>query len=82
MIKKESELYVWIKADYHSSEMGLINQTVEIISDPVELYYSDKFDKKLDKIFRLGEEVEVKVSVEIKKKKPVYRGNSSELYEE
>jgi len=61
MIKKEPEFYVWIRSD----------GKVSIIDDPVEVYQSSDFDKAGDHIHRLGEEVEVRVTVEVKKKKPV-----------
>lgn len=67
MIKKEHELYVWIRSD----------GKVSIIDDPVEVYQRSDFDKAGDHIHLLGEEVEVRVTVEVKKKKPVYRENAS-----
>jgi hypothetical protein len=67
MIKKEPELYVWIRSD----------GTVSIIDDPVEIYQSPDFDKAGDYIHRLGEEVEVKISVAVKNKMPTYRENAS-----
>lgn len=72
MIEQKESRYVWVR------ETGV----AEIIVDPVAIWNSQHFDKTNDRIYQLGDEIEVKVSVEVKKKKPVYRGNSSELYEE
>jgi hypothetical protein len=67
MIKQEPELYVWIRSD----------GDVRIINDPVEIYQRIDFDKAGDRIHRLGEEVEIRVTVAVKNKKPVYRENAS-----
>jgi hypothetical protein len=67
MINKEEQHYVWIRSD----------GDVRIIDDPVEIYQSPDFDKAGDHIHRLGEEVEIKVTVQVKNKKPVYRENAS-----
>ena len=67
MIKQEPELYVWIRSD----------GKVSIINDPVEIYQRLDFDKAGDRIHRLGEEVEIRVTVAVKNKKPVYRENAS-----
>ena len=63
--KQDSQLYVWIRS----------NGNVSIVNDPVEIYHSPDFDKSGDQIHLLGEEVEVKFSVE-KKDKKVYRGGT------
>ena len=67
VIKQEEQQYVWIRSD----------GTVSIIDDPVEIYQSPDFDKAGDHIHRLGEEVEVRVTVAVKNKKPVLRENAS-----
>ena len=67
MINKEEQHYVWIRSD----------GDVRIIDDPVEIYQNPDFDKAGDHIHRLGEEVEIKVTVQVKNKKPVYRENAS-----
>jgi hypothetical protein len=67
MIKQETQRYVWIRA----------NGDATIVNDPVELWQDPCFSKTEDRIYRLGEEVEVKVSVEVKNKKPVLRENAS-----
>lgn len=57
--------YVFIKMYEDGSE------SVSIIDDPIEIYKSGNFnDKAGDKIYQLGNEVELEVTV---KKKPVYR---------
>jgi hypothetical protein len=70
MINKEPKRYLWVRKDW----------TMSIIEDPVALLdptqYSN-FDKENDHIYEIGPEVEVKVSVEVKNKKPVYRENAS-----
>jgi hypothetical protein len=68
MIKQEEQQYVWIRTVPHR---------VKIILDPVELYQGPYFDRDKDRIYRLGEEIEVKIIVEVKNKKPVYRENAS-----
>ena len=68
VIKQEPERYVWIRAN---------GDATVIDTDIVELWQSPSFDREKDRIYRLGEEVEVKVSVQIKNKKPVYRENAS-----
>ena len=64
MNKKEPERYVWIRAN---------GDATIIDTDIVELWQSPCFDKQKDRIYRLGEEVEIRVTVEVKNKKPVYR---------
>ena len=70
MIKKEPKRYLWVRKD----------RTMLIIDDPAALLdatqYSN-FDAEKDTIYEIGPEVEVKVSVEVKNKKPVYRENAS-----
>jgi len=65
MINKEPKRYLWVRKDW----------TMSIIEDPIALLdptqYSN-FDAENDAIYEIGPEVEVKVSVEVKKKKPVY----------
>jgi hypothetical protein len=68
MIKKELERYVWIRAD---GEAKIID------TDIVELWQGPYFDREKDRIYRLGEEVEIRVTVAVKNKKPVYRENAS-----
>lgn len=69
MIKpKESKRYLWVRKDW----------TMSIIENPVELLDPTKFegfDQENDRIYEIGPEVEVKVSVEVKNK-PVYRERS------
>lgn len=72
MIEQKESRYVWVR------DTGV----AEIIVDPIAIWNSQHFDKTNDRIYKLGDEVEVKVSVEVKKKNPVYRGNSSVLFEE
>jgi hypothetical protein len=59
--------YVWIRA----------NGDATIISDPVKLWQDPCFNRVEDRIYTLGNEVEVKVTVEVKNK-PVYRGNTTD----
>ena len=68
MINKEPKRYVWIRAD---GEAKIID------TDIVELWQGPYFDRDKDRIYELGAEVEVKVTVEVKNKKPVYRENAS-----
>jgi len=68
MINKEPKRYVWIRAD---GEAKIID------TDIVELWQGPYFDRDKDRIYELGPEVEVKVTVEVKNKKPVYRENAS-----
>ena len=68
MIKKEPQRYVWIRDD---GEAKIID------TDIVELWQGPYFDRDKDRIYELGAEVEVKVTVEVKNKKPVYRENAS-----
>ncbi len=62
----KEQQYVWILADGEA----------KIITDPVEIYQGPYFDRDKDRIYRLGEEVEVKVTVAVKNK-TVYRENAS-----
>ena len=63
--KQEPERYVLLRSNGYAT----------IIEDPVMAWNDSTFNKLEDRIYRLGEEVEVKVSVSVKNKKPVYRGN-------
>ena len=67
VIKQETQRYVWIRA----------NGDATIISDPVKLWQDPCFNRAEDRIYTLGNEVEVKVTVEVKNK-PVYRGNTTD----
>lgn len=67
MIKQEPERYVWVRAD---GEAKIVD------TDIVELWQGPYFDREKDRIYRLGEEVEIKVTVQVKNKKPVYRENA------
>jgi hypothetical protein len=66
MIKKEPERYVWIRAN---------GEAKIIATDVVELWQSPSFDREKDRIYRLGEEIEVKITAEVKNK-TVYRERS------
>jgi hypothetical protein len=57
--------YVWVSASQ-----------AKIILNPAELLQNPDFDREKDFIYRLGEEIEVKVTVEVKNKKPLYRENA------
>lgn len=65
----EKQRYLWIR---HGSD------DMFIIDDPVELFRGSKFDEDNDKLYEIGREVELKVSVQIKGK-TVYRENTSAL---
>lgn len=54
--------YVWVRS----------NGSIGLIDDPVKVYHYDEFDKEGDKIYQLGSEVEVRVTVAVKNK-TVYR---------
>lgn len=68
IINKEPKRYLWVRKDW----------TMSIIEDPAALLdptqYSN-FDAENDRIFEIGPEVEVKVTVEVKNK-TVYRERS------
>ena len=55
--------YVWVKSSGEA----------KIIEEPVTLWLSDEFDKDEDRIYALGNEVEVNFSVDIKNKTSVWR---------
>jgi len=57
---------VWIRAN---------GDATIIDTDIVELWQSPIFDREKDRIYELGNEVEIKVTVEVKKK-TVYRERS------
>ena len=59
--------YVWIKSSGEA----------QMIEDPVTLWLSDEFDKDVDHIYTLGNEVEVNFSVDIKNK-TAYREKTSD----
>ena len=59
--------YVWLRAD---GEAKIID------TDIVELWQGPYFDREKDRIYELGDEVEIKVSVSVKKKGTVYRERS------
>ena len=65
----EKQRYLWIR---HGSDDMII------IDDPVELFRGSKFDEDNDKLYEIGREVELKVSVQVKGK-TVYRGDGSVL---
>ena len=67
MTQNTSKRYVWIRAD---GEAKIID------TDIVELWQDPCFSKKEDRIYELGAEVEIKVTVAVKNK-PVYRGERS-----
>ena len=60
--------YVWV---HYSNQAQNETYTVHLIDDPVEVWNGSSFDRERDRIYRLGEEVEVKVTVE--PKNPKYR---------
>ncbi len=62
-----SKRYVWIRAD---GEAKIID------TDIVELWQGPYFDREKDRIYELGNEVEIKVTVAVKNK-TVYRGERS-----
>ena len=63
--------YVWV---HYSNQAQNETYTVHLIDDPVEAWNGSSFDRERDRIYRLGEEVEVKISVEIKNKNSMFRG--------
>lgn len=63
---KEPKRYVWLRSD---GEAKIID------TDIVELWNGPYFDKDIDRIYELGAEVEIKVTVSVKNK-PVYRERS------
>ncbi len=66
-MKTEPKRYVWIRAD---GEAKIVD------TDIVELWQGPYFDKEKDRIYELGAEVEIKVTVSVKNK-TVYRENAS-----
>ena len=66
MINNEPKRYVWIRAD---GEAKIVD------TDIVELWQGPYFDKDTDRIYELGAEVEIKVTVAVKNK-TVYRERS------
>lgn len=67
MTPNTSKRYVWIRAD---GEAKIID------TDIVELWQGPYFDREKDRIYELGAEVEIKVTVAVKNK-TVYRENAS-----
>jgi RPA family protein len=67
MINKEHKRYVWLRAD---GEAKIVD------TDIVELWQGPYFDREKDRIYELGAEVEIKVTVEVKNK-TVYRENAN-----
>lgn len=65
-MKTDPKRYVWIRAD---GEAKIVD------TDIVELWQGPYFDKEKDRIYELGAEVEIKVTVSVKNK-PVYRESS------
>jgi hypothetical protein len=62
-----SKRYVWIRAN---GEANIID------TDIVELWNGPIFDREKDRIYELGAEVEIKVTVTVKNKNPTYRERS------
>ena len=67
MTLNTSKRYVWIRAD---GEAKIVD------TDIVELWQGPYFDREKDRIYELGAEVEIKVTVAVKNK-TVYRENAS-----
>lgn len=67
MTPNTSKRYVWIRAD---GEAKIVD------TDIVELWQGPYFDREKDRIYELGAEVEIKVTVAVKNK-TVYRENAS-----
>ena len=65
-MKTEPKRYVWIRAD---GEAKIVD------TDIVELWQGPYFDREKDRIYELGAEVEIKITVNVKNK-TVYRGTS------
>lgn len=62
MSTKEPKQYVWIRP----------HGVAEVITDPVEVWQRPNFDREKDRIYELGNEVEVSITVAVKNK-TVYR---------
>ena len=71
MTPKEPKRYVWIRAD---GEAKIID------TDIVELWQGPYFDKEKDRIYELGNEVEIKVTVAVKNK-TLYRGGGNDNFD-
>lgn len=69
MINNEPKRYVWIRAD---GEAKIID------TDIVELWQSPSFDREKDRIYELGAEVEIKVTVNVKNKTAYREGSYQE----
>jgi hypothetical protein len=69
-LTKEPMRYVWV---HYSNQTQNETYTVHLIDDPVEAWNGSSFDRERDRIYRLGEELEVKVSVEVKNKNSMFR---------
>lgn len=59
IMKTEAKRYVWIRAD---GEVKIID------TDIIELWQGPYFDREKDHIYELGNEVEIKISVNVKNK--------------
>lgn len=63
---KTQKRYLWIRPNSAESPMLLID-------DPVELYRGSIFDESVDKLYELGPEVKLEVSVDVILAQPVFR---------
>lgn len=68
MIDKESKQYLWLQ----------VGRAPVLVSNLVELYKSSDFDPTTDRIFEIGQEVKLELSVKVTPAKPVYRENTSD----
>jgi hypothetical protein len=62
MIKNDTKQYVWIRP----------NGDIALVTDPVAAWQSPEFDKDEDRMFVLGNEVEVNFTI-VEKNKTVFR---------
>jgi hypothetical protein len=60
--------YLWVK-DFNGDGYDL-----ELVNDPISIFKNGIFDEKKDKLFQIGSEVKLKVSLE----PVVYRGTTME----
>ena len=67
---KTQKRYLWIRPNSTEAPMSLID-------DPVELYRGGRFDESTDKLYELGPEVKLTVSVNVILAQPVTRENAS-----
>lgn len=70
MIKQDTLRYVLIRDDGES-------KIIDTENDLLELWQGPYFNPEKDRIYRLGEEIEIRVTVEVKKKNTVYREKAS-----